>query len=98
MAWMYDLPPTLHNISGAAEILGGLGLILPGVVRIQTRLVPLAALGLALVMARAIFYYASRGEYQNIVMNPILLVASIFLAYGRWKLHLLEDRNARVYV
>ncbi len=98
MAWMYDLPPTLHYISGAAEILGGLGLILPGVVRIQTRLVPLAALGLALVMAGAIVYHASRGEYKNIVMNLILFVASIFLAYDRWKLHPLGDRNAQVDV
>ena len=31
MAWMYELTPTLHYISGIAEILGGLGLILPAV-------------------------------------------------------------------
>ena len=37
MAWMYELPPWLHWISGTAEILGGLGLILPAVTRIQTR-------------------------------------------------------------
>jgi len=43
MAWMYDLSTTLHTISGLAEIFGGLGLILPGVTRIQTRLVPLTA-------------------------------------------------------
>lgn len=43
MAWMYELSPTLHLLSGAAEILGGLGLILPGLTRIQTRLTPLAA-------------------------------------------------------
>ena len=49
---MYDLPAWLHWISGIAEILGGLGLILPGLFRIQTRLIPLAAGGLALVMAR----------------------------------------------
>jgi uncharacterized membrane protein len=95
MAWMYDLPPTLHFISGAAEILGGLGLILPAVTRIQTRLVPLAALGLSLVMVGAIVYHASRGEYQNIVMNVILLVTSAFLAYGRWKLLPLEDRSVQ---
>jgi len=39
----YDLSPTLHPISGLAEILGGLGLILPEGTRIQTRLMPLAA-------------------------------------------------------
>ena len=37
MAWMYDLPVWLHYVSGIAEILGGLGLILPALFRIQTR-------------------------------------------------------------
>lgn len=94
MAWMYDLPQSLHYISGAAEILGALGLILPAITRIQTRLVPLAALGLALVMAGAIVYHATRGEFQNIGMNVILLVTSLFVAYGRWRLVPLVDRNA----
>lgn len=94
MAWMYDLTPTLHYISGTAEILGGLGLILPAVTRIQTRLVPLAALGLAVVMAFAIIYHGTRGEYQNIGFNVILLVALAFLAYGRWRLKPLGDRSA----
>jgi len=93
MAWMYDLTPTLHYISGAAEILGGLGLILPGITRIQTRLVPLAGLGLSLVMLLAILYHAARGEYQNIGFNVLLLVASAFVAYGRWRLVPLKDRS-----
>ena len=92
MAWMYELTPTLHYISGTAEILGGLGLILPAVTRIQTRLVPMAALGLSLVMAGAIVYHATRGEYQNIALNITLLATSAFVAYGRWKLKPLEDR------
>lgn len=93
MAWMYELTPTLHYISGTAEILGGLGLILPGVTRIQTRLVPLAALGLSLVMLGAIVYHAIRGEFQNIGLNVILLATTAFVAYGRWKLKPLEDRG-----
>lgn len=93
MAWMYELTPTLHYVSGAAEILGGLGMILPAVTRIQTRLVPLAALGLSLVMLLAIIYHAARGEYQNIAFNVVLLAATAFVAYGRWKLRPLEDRN-----
>ena len=35
MGWMYELSPTLHAISGIAEILGGLGLILPSATKIQ---------------------------------------------------------------
>ena len=50
MAWMYELSPGLHYLSGSAEILAGLGLILPGLTQIQTRLTPVAALGLVLVM------------------------------------------------
>jgi uncharacterized membrane protein len=93
MAWMYELSPSLHYISGIAEILGGLGLILPAVTRIQTRLVPLAALGLSLVMVGAIVYHATRGEYQNIGLNVLLLAATAFVAYGRWKLVPLQDRS-----
>ena len=93
MAWMYELTPLLHYISGAAEILGGLGLILPAVTRIQTRLVPLAALGLSLVMLGAIVYHATRGEYQNIAFNVFLLLATAFVAYGRWRLSPHQDRS-----
>ena len=45
MGWMYDLSPGLHYISGTAEILGGLGLILPGITKIQTRLIRWPVLG-----------------------------------------------------
>ena len=94
MSWMYELSPMLHWISGTAEILGGLGLILRGIFRIQTRLVPLAALGLALVMVGAVGYHLLRGEYQNIVMNLILIAIMVFIAYGRTKLAPLADKNA----
>lgn len=36
MSWMYDLSPGLHWFSGTAEILAGLGLILPGLFRRYT--------------------------------------------------------------
>ncbi|MBE2235577.1 MAG: hypothetical protein IAE85_18940 [Anaerolinea sp.] len=35
-----DLPSSLHVVSGNFEILEGLGLILPSLFRIQTRLTP----------------------------------------------------------
>ncbi len=94
MSWMYELPPFLHWFSGIAEILGGLGLILPAVTRIQTRLVPLAASGLVLTMIGALVWHASRGEGQNIGFNVLLALLAAFVAYGRWRLHPLADRNA----
>ena len=94
MEWMYDLSPTLHWISGTAEILGGLGLILPGIFKIQTRLTWMAAWGLVLVLIGAMVYHISRGETGNIVTNIILLVLLAFVAYGRMRLRPLTDRNA----
>jgi uncharacterized membrane protein len=94
MAWMYDLPLGLHLLSGAAEVLAGLGLILPGLTRIQTRLTPLAALGLVLVMVSAAAWHVTRNEFPNIFMNLILAGLAGFVAYGRWKLVPLKDKGA----
>ena len=46
MAWMYDLQPWMHWVSGIAEILGGIGLILPSLTRIKPQLTVWAGLGL----------------------------------------------------
>ena len=93
LQWMYDLSPTLHTISGVAEIAGALGLILPGIVKIQTRLTPLAAVGLILVMLGAIIFHIPRGEYFSIVMNTVLLILSAGIAYGRWRLAPLPEKE-----
>jgi len=86
MAWMYDLDQSLHYVSGTAEILGGLGLILPGLTRIQTWLTPLAALGLIAVMIVAVVFHAGRDETQNLIQNVVLAAVLAFVAYGRWRL------------
>ena len=93
MNWMYELSPALHIFSGLVEILAGLGLILPGVTKIQTRLTPLAGLGLVLVMIGAIVWHLQRGETSNMMFNVILAVIAGFIAYGRWKLSPLADRS-----
>ena len=95
MAWMYDLSPALHIISGTAEILGGLGLILPGLFRIQTRLIPLAAIGLILVMAGAAIFHITRGEYFNIGQNIVLAVLLAIIAWGRTR-NPIPERSQKV--
>ncbi len=93
MSWMYELSTALHRVSGTAEILGGLGLVLPGITKIQTRLTPVAGAGLVLVMIGAIWWHAQRGEYQNIRLNLVLAAVAALIAYGRWKLKPLAGRN-----
>jgi uncharacterized membrane protein len=94
MSWMYELSTGLHYFSGTAEILAGLGLILPGLTKIQTRLTPLAGAGLVLVMVGAAIWHVQRGEITNIVFNLVLAVLAGLVAYGRWRLAPLPERGA----
>jgi uncharacterized membrane protein len=92
--WMYDLDMRLHYASGTAEILGGLGLILPGVTGIRPRLVPLAAAGLALIMVLAAAWHLSRGELPNIASNLVTAAILVGVAYVRWRVHPLPARTS----
>jgi uncharacterized membrane protein YphA (DoxX/SURF4 family) len=49
-----SLPGAFIRFIGVAEVLGALGLLLPGLIRVRTTLTPLAAAGLALIMAGAV--------------------------------------------
>ena len=94
MSWMYELSDTMHAVSGGAEILGGLGLILPSLTRIQPRLTVFAALGLGLVMIGAIIWHISRGEIANIGFNVLNLAVMAYIAYGRSQLAPLSPKTA----
>ena len=69
---------------GLAEILGAIGLVLPAAVHVAPILVPLAAVGLALVMAGAAAVHARRKEAPMVAMNAVLLVLAVFVAWGRF--------------
>ena len=92
MAWMYDLSAPLHYISGAAEVLAALALVLPAATRIQPRLTPFAAMGLVVIMALAAVFHLMRGEFPNIIMNLFLAALAGFVAYGRTRLRPIQPR------
>lgn len=93
MEWMYELDDTLHVVVGIAEILGGIGLIVPSITRIQPQLTVYAAAGLVLVMVGAIVYHAGRGEGPSIATNVIISALLGFVAYGRWKIAPIQPRQ-----
>ena len=81
--WAQDFSPTSIRLIGLAEILGAIGLVLPAAVHIAPILVPLAAVGLALVMAGAAAVHARRKEAPMVAMNVPLLVLAVVVAWGR---------------
>ena len=82
--WAHDFSPTSIRLIGLAEILGAIGLVLPAAMHIAPILVPLAAVGLALVMAGAAAVHARRKEAPMVAMNAVLLVLAVFVAWGRF--------------
>ena len=86
LSWIYDLDDTVHYVAGTAEILGGLGLILPAATRVAPVLTPIAAIGLLVVMVGAMFWHAGRDETTNMIVNAVVGVAMVYIAYGRWVL------------
>ena len=79
------LPIELLRFVAVAEILGALGLILPGLFRIRQILTPLAAAGLAIIMAGAVVLTA-RGPDLSLVALPFAVgVVAVAIAYGRWR-------------
>lgn len=81
-----QLSPAFFRFIGVAEVLGGLGLILPGFLRIRPGLTPLAAAGLVTIMIGAIvFTMATGGNVMTLIPCVVGLLAA-FIAYGRWRL------------
>jgi len=74
----------IHFI-GACEVLGALGLVLPGLLRIKPGLTPLAASGLVIIMIGAIMISVPLGGAMFAVPLLIAILAG-FLTYGRWRL------------
>ncbi|HEX8278774.1 MAG TPA: DoxX family protein [Segetibacter sp.] len=85
LPWTAQMPELFVRFIGVAEVLGALGLILPSLLRIQPRLTPIAAIGLALVQLFAMIFHISRGETSVIGMNLILLLIAVIIAWGRSK-------------
>ena len=85
LPWAAQVPEALVRFIGVAEVLGAVGLILPSLLRIQPKLTPIAAVGLALVMLFAVVFHTSRGETPMIGMNFVLIAIAAFIARGRFK-------------
>ena len=85
--WAQDFSPTSIRLIGLVEVLGAAGLILPAVTHIAPILVPLAAIGLALVMVGAAIVHARRNEPTNVIVNIVLLALAAFVAWGRLGLY-----------
>ena len=70
---------------GVAEVLGAIGLILPGLLRIRPGLTPLAAAGLVIIMIGATVLTLAGGDVALALIPLVVGLLSAFVAYGRFR-------------
>ncbi|HXD94720.1 MAG TPA: DoxX family protein [Bacteroidia bacterium] len=83
--WVAQVPNALVKFTGLVDLLGGLGLILPGLLRIQPKLTYIAALCIVALMIAAGIFHISRGEASQIGANVAFAVLALFIAWGRYR-------------
>jgi hypothetical protein len=86
LAGPVPLPGPFLRFIGVAEVLGALGLILPGLLRIRPGLTPLAAAGLVVIMIGATVIMLAAGEIPVALLSLVVGLLAAFVAYGRWRL------------
>jgi len=86
MTEQMPLPGLFLRFIGVAEVLGALGLILPGLLRLRPALTPLAAGGLVLIMIGATVLTLVGGAVAMALFPLVVGLLAAFVAYGRWRL------------
>ena len=97
LAAQSHLPGAFMKFIGVCEILGALGLVLPGLLRVRPQLTPLAAVCLLVIMIGA--------TVSTAILIPALLpmpvivgLLTAYVAYGRWRLAPLDGSALRADV
>jgi uncharacterized membrane protein YphA (DoxX/SURF4 family) len=80
------MPGWFLRFIGVCEVLGALGLILPGLLRIRPGLTSLAAAGLVIIMIGAVAITLVAGDVMAALMSAVVGLFAAFVAYGRWRL------------
>jgi uncharacterized membrane protein YphA (DoxX/SURF4 family) len=85
MTKQMELPGPFLRFIGVCEVLGALGLILPGLLRFRPIVTPLAAAGLVIIMAGATVLTLALGDGVAALMPLVVGILAAVVAYGRWR-------------
>jgi hypothetical protein len=79
------LPAWFVYFIGAAEVLGALGLVLPGIFHTRLGVTPLAAACLVLLTICATVYQLLAGQPANAAFAAVMNLLCATVAVGRWR-------------
>jgi uncharacterized membrane protein YphA (DoxX/SURF4 family) len=84
LAWTEDYSATQVKAIGALELAAAVGLVLPAAIDVVPVLVPLAALGLVVLMVGAAVVHVRRNEAPMVAFNALFLVLAAVVVWGRF--------------
>lgn len=90
-AWVKD-NANLVLFTGVIDLLAGIGIVLPTLLRIKTKLTIFAAYGIVALMIAASIFHISRGETEDIGFNIFMFLIAIFVVWGRQKKAPITDK------
>ena len=93
MTWIPDMQPEFVRGLGVVEVLGAIGLILPSLTRIQPQLTVVAALCIVAHQLCAVALHVSKGEFNVLALNAVLIVLAAFIFWGRRTKAVIEPRG-----
>ena len=85
LAGPVPVPGAFLRFIGLAEVLGALGLILPGALRIRPGLTPLAAAGLVIIMIGAVGITLAGGDVTMVAVPGVVGLLCAFVGWRRWR-------------
>ena len=86
------IPVPFLRFIGVCEVLGALGLVLPGIFRVARSLTPLAAAGLVIIMIGATVVNIMSAAVPVALITFVTGLLAAFVAYGRWKVISTSER------
>jgi uncharacterized membrane protein YphA (DoxX/SURF4 family) len=95
MTKQMPLPGLFLRFIGVCEFAGGLGLILPALLRIRPSLTPIAAGGLVIIMSGAIGITlgSANGAIKPALVPLVVGVLAAFVAYGRTRVAPISEKS-----
>lgn len=90
MTQQVPLSGTFLHFIGIMELLGALGLVLPGIFNVRRELTPLAAAGLVIIMSGAVGITLVTGTAAQALMPGVVGIIAAGVAIARWWLQSVE--------
>ena len=92
LAQQAHMPAAFLRFIAICEILGALGLLLPGIFRVHRELTPLAAAGLVIIMTGAVTVTIANMGAAAALMPFVVGLLALSVAYGRGRRYLPRRR------